>query len=199
ATNINAARWSKQFCKWAKDTLAAGLDPVFGAFPQNVYVFDFFAKLTDTTGYMLPQYAASSSDSHPNAAATTLVAPQFVQEIFNHSIAYESIYTGLNLLENEIPLNYVLHQNYPNPFNPSTKITFAIPSWEGYGVSRGVGLVTLKVFDITGKETQTLVQQQLQPGTYEVTFDGSGLNSGVYFYRLTAGDYSETKRMVLIK
>jgi hypothetical protein len=199
STNINAARWSKQFCKWAKDTLAAGLDPVIGNFPQNIYVFDFFAKLTDTTGYMLPQYAASSSDSHPNAAATTLVAPQFVQEIFNHSIAYESIYTGLKLVNNEIPSAYSLSQNYPNPFNPRTKIEFKIPSWEGYGVSRGVGLVILQVFDITGREVQTLIKEELQPGTYEVTLDGSTLNSGIYFYTLKAGRYSETKKMVLIK
>jgi len=63
----------------------------------------------------------------------------------------------------------------------------------------GVGLVTLKIYDITGREVQTLVSESLQPGTYEVSFDGSGYNSGVYFYKLTAGDYSETKKMLLIK
>ena len=80
--------WSKQFCKWAKDTLANGLDPVFGAFPNNVYVFDFFSKLTDANGYMLLQYANDPNVTpHPNAAATELVARQLVNEVFDHSIA----------------------------------------------------------------------------------------------------------------
>jgi hypothetical protein len=105
----------------------------------------------------------------------------------------------LNCIDEEIPENYSMSQNYPNPFNPSTKIKFSVPSWEGYGFSRGVGLVTLKIYDIIGREVQTLVNEALQPGTYEVTFDGTGLNSGVYFYQLTAGDYSETKKMVLVK
>jgi len=91
STNTEEAALSKQFCSWAKDTLAQGLDPVFGAFPPNVYVFDFFHKLTGTNGMMLEMYAASHGDSHPNAAATQLVAPMFVQEIFNASIGYEAM------------------------------------------------------------------------------------------------------------
>jgi subtilisin-like proprotein convertase family protein len=94
---------------------------------------------------------------------------------------------------------YELFQNYPNPFNPSTKIKFKIPSSEGYGFSRGVGLVTLKVFDITGREVKTLINENLQAGTYEVTFDGSGLSSGMYFYQLRAGDFISTKKFVLMK
>jgi hypothetical protein len=100
---------------------------------------------------------------------------------------------------NNVPDKFLLSQNYPNPFNPGTKIEFKIPSWEGYGVSRGVGLVTMQVFDITGREVQTLVNEELQPGTYDVTFDGSGLNSGVYFYKLTAGNFVQTRKMLLIK
>ena len=91
STNTSEALLSKQFCAWAKDTLAQGLDPEFGAFPPNVYVFDFFHKLTGSNGIMLEMYAASHGDSHPNSAATQLVAPQFVQEIFNAAIAYEAI------------------------------------------------------------------------------------------------------------
>jgi len=91
STNPSEALLSKKFCTWAKDTLAAGLDPVFGAFPPNVYVFDFFSKLTGPDGIMLPGYAAGHYDSHPNAAATQLVAPQFVQEIFDAAIAYEAV------------------------------------------------------------------------------------------------------------
>lgn len=90
ATSPVEAFLSSLFCHWAKDTLAAGLDPEFGVIPQNVYVFDFFHKLVDANNYLPNNYAASSGDSHPNAAATALVAPQFVQEIFDASIAYEN-------------------------------------------------------------------------------------------------------------
>jgi hypothetical protein len=90
STNTTEAFYSNQFCTWAKDTLATGLDQVYGAFPPNVYVFDFFHKLTSPNGMMLSSYAVSPGDSHPNASATALVAPQFVQEIFNASIAYEA-------------------------------------------------------------------------------------------------------------
>jgi len=88
-TNANAAGLAKQFCEWAKDTLAVGLDPVMGSFPPNIYVFDYFSKLTDENGFQMLQYAVSNTDSHPNALATELVAPQFVTEIFDAAIAYE--------------------------------------------------------------------------------------------------------------
>jgi hypothetical protein len=91
STNVSEAMLSKKFCTWAKDTLATGLDVTYGAFPPNVYVFDFFHKLTGTDGMMLQIYAVAPYDSHPNSQATQLVAPQFVQEIFNASVAYEAI------------------------------------------------------------------------------------------------------------
>jgi hypothetical protein len=91
-----------------------------------------------------------------------------------------------------------LYQNYPNPFNPSTKIKFSIPlsplSERGAG-----GFMTLKIYDLLGREVATLVNQPLQPRTYEVTWDGTNYPSGVYFYRLTAGDYSNTKKLVILK
>jgi hypothetical protein len=103
----------------------------------------------------------------------------------------------------EIPSGYSLSQNYPNPFNPITKIKFSIVS-SPHGL--GGDLVQIKVFEVTGREVQTLVNESLKPGTYETTFDGSSLNSGVYFYKLTVGNggsstlgYTETKRMVLLK
>ena len=89
-----------------------------------------------------------------------------------------------------IPTKYFLSQNYPNPFNPTSKIKFAMPK---------AGDAKVIVFDVMGREVQTLVNERLQPGTYETTFDGSALNSGVYFYKITTGNYSETKRMLLIK
>lgn len=100
----------------------------------------------------------------------------------------------LNLRGNSVPDKFELLQNYPNPFNPETKINFQIPS-------QGPGLITVKlaVYDITGKEVSVLVNENMEPGSYEYTFNGKGMTSGVYFYRLTAGSNSQTFKMLLIK
>ena len=105
---------------------------------------------------------------------------------------------GVQNISTEVPNSYSLSQNYPNPFNPRTKIRFAIPNLSFPNVSIG-NPVLLKVYDIRGCEVQTLVNEKLNPGTYETTFDGSNFSSGVYFYRLITDGYSETKRMLLIK
>jgi hypothetical protein len=89
-----------------------------------------------------------------------------------------------------VPSKYSLSQNYPNPFNPITNVKFSIVN---------SGTVKIIVYDIMGKEVQSLVNEKLSAGTYEIAFDGSNLNSGIYFYTLTAGDYTETKKMVLVK
>ncbi|MCX6162470.1 MAG: T9SS type A sorting domain-containing protein, partial [Ignavibacteriae bacterium] len=88
------------------------------------------------------------------------------------------------------PETYSLSQNYPNPFNPVTKINFALPK---------SGLVTLKVYDVLGKEITTLVNEVKNVGAYTVDFNGSNLSSGVYFYKLSSGDFTSIKRMMLIK
>jgi choice-of-anchor B domain-containing protein len=102
------------------------------------------------------------------------------------------IITGVQGNTNEVPAEYILSQNYPNPFNPSTKINFSIPKSSS---------VSLKVFDVSGKEVATVVNDRRDAGSYEVTFDAGlyGLTSGVYFYRLITNDFSETKRMVIVK
>jgi subtilisin-like proprotein convertase family protein len=97
-----------------------------------------------------------------------------------------------------IPESFSLFQNYPNPFNPTTKIRFEIPDRSPIGTF-GDDNVVLKIYDILGREIQKLVNEKLKPGSYEVTFDGSNLPSGIYFYRLHAGDFADTKRMTLIK
>jgi hypothetical protein len=95
-----------------------------------------------------------------------------------------------SISNNNLTDKYSLSQNYPNPFNPVTIIKFRIKD------SR---FVTLKIYDITGKEVEILVNEKKSPGVYEVTFDGGKLSSGVYFYKLISGDFSETKRMIMIK
>ncbi len=89
-----------------------------------------------------------------------------------------------------VPVKYELLQNYPNPFNPITKITFRIPK---------DGFVTLKVYDILGRLMKTLVSKNLKADSYTETFDASGFASGIYFYRLDAQDFKQTKKMVFLK
>ena len=96
----------------------------------------------------------------------------------------------ISQISNEVPERYSLQQNYPNPFNPSTNIKFDIHK---------SGITSLKVFDLLGKEVETLVDEQLSVGTYEVTFNAHSLSSGIYFYVLKTGDFVESKRMVLVK
>ena len=91
---------------------------------------------------------------------------------------------------NYIPFNYSIRQNYPNPFNPVTNINFDV---------REKGLVKLAVFNSIGQEIETLVNQQLSPGSYKVDWNAASHPSGVYYYKLTAGNFSETKKMILIK
>jgi hypothetical protein len=99
--------------------------------------------------------------------------------------------TGIQYNWQEVPTVYSLSQNYPNPFNPSTKIEFALPKAE---------FVTLKIYDVSGREVSTLANEKLAPGKYTVTFNNeSNLSSGVYFYRMTAGNFIDTKKMMLIK
>ncbi|MBT8382170.1 MAG: T9SS type A sorting domain-containing protein, partial [Ignavibacteria bacterium] len=88
------------------------------------------------------------------------------------------------------PSEFKLEQNYPNPFNPSTTIKYSIST---------KSFVTLKIFNILGKEMTTIVNKELDAGSYEVEFDAATLNSGVYFYKLEAGSFSETKKMLLMK
>lgn len=100
------------------------------------------------------------------------------------------VHVSISNTSTEIPGEYSLHQNYPNPFNPSTRIKFKI---------QNSNFVALKVYDMVGRQVATLVNEKLSAGEYEVTFDGAGLSSGVYFYRLQAGEFNETRRMVLLK
>lgn len=103
---------------------------------------------------------------------------------------YTAAPVGIQQISTEIPSVYRMNQNYPNPFNPSTKINFALPK---------SSYVSLKVFDVTGKEVATLVNENLNVGTYEYEFNATKLNSGIYFYRINAEGFTATKKMMLIK
>ncbi len=111
--------------------------------------------------------------------------------LFLDTICVTSPSTGITqLLTGTIPESYSLSQNYPNPFNPTTNLEF--------GISK-LGFVSLKVYDVLGKEVMTLVNEIKPAGRYKIDFNGSNLSSGMYFYKLEAGNFTETKRMLLIK
>jgi len=98
--------------------------------------------------------------------------------------------TGISGNSGETPESYSLSQNYPNPFNPATKISFSLPN---------ASHVRMVVFDVTGKVVETIVDENLSPGSFEVDFDAGKLTSGVYFYRITTEGFTDTKKMILVK
>ncbi|MBX7045130.1 MAG: T9SS type A sorting domain-containing protein [Ignavibacteria bacterium] len=98
--------------------------------------------------------------------------------------------TGITNFENSLPVKNYLHQNYPNPFNPSTEINFEL---------KEKGFTELKIFDLSGKEIQTLISTELTAGKHSFTWNAAHLSSGIYFYSLSAGNYSETKKLILLK
>lgn len=106
------------------------------------------------------------------------------------AIAKMSTVVGISNVGGEVPTSFILSQNFPNPFNPSTNISFSIPK---------SGLVTLKVYDMVGKEVATLVNESKPAGNYIVGFNASNLPSGAYFYRVEADGFVDTKKMLLIK
>ncbi len=164
------AALSKSFCKWAKDTLAKGNDPVFGAFPKNVYVFDYYSKLANASGFIpYPQYSTTSWDSHPNAAATNLVAPQFVTEMFDAAIGYETN-TGIdNVFFERLTI-------FPNPANEEITIKSSSPGGRKY----------LAIYNIIG---QKLINMPVI--NTNMTINVSNLKPGVYLVRLKYGNIVE--------
>jgi len=162
--------------------------------------------INNNTGYVTGSNGDSRKTTNGGTSWTVMTLPvsTFINSVFfvNSTTGYMCGYNGvilkttnggLTTAENNsthFPNKYVLEQNFPNPFNPVTAINFDIPKNE---------YVTLKIFDILGKEVTTLVDEPLTPGKYEVKFDGRGLSSGVYFYQLNTSDFKDVKSMLLIK
>ena len=107
-------------------------------------------------------------------------------------IDFDGSFEYSNIVEVEInsPTEFSLEQNYPNPFNPSTTIGFSIPERS---------FVTLKVYDMLGREVEVLISEQKESGNYQIGFNASDLSSGIYYYTLTTGNFTSTKKMSLVK
>jgi hypothetical protein len=152
--------------------LSQAFDPHAG-WPQQNKMGDYFHMVSDSAGAHLAWAATFGGE----------------QNVFYGHISYPL--TGVEERDDErIPSDYALSQNYPNPFNPGTRIGFAVSER---------GFVSLKVFDVLGREVAVLVNEQLKPGTYERTFDGSGIPSGMYFYRLSTANFVQTRKLLLLK
>jgi photosystem II stability/assembly factor-like uncharacterized protein len=161
------------WCSQVLKTTNGGLNWYNQVLPVNNYAGRSCFFINSNTGYIA---------GHPNTLYDS------TNYIFKTTTGGEPL--GIKPLSNEIPVGYSLSQNYPNPFNPATKISFDLPK---------SGDVRLTVFDMLGREVTVLVSEKLNSGTYEVELDGTNYPSGVYFYRITAGEFTETKKMILLK
>ncbi|MBI5402884.1 MAG: T9SS type A sorting domain-containing protein [Ignavibacteriae bacterium] len=192
-----------------RKTISAGTNTVNGKVTINIAPYTAIkdANVYALSGSTFVGYAVSGT----NGMYSLANIPNGNLKVFVNRIGYSSdsimlniskstldsvnfrlaqLYVSVNQVSSEVPDKYLLYQNYPNPFNPNTIIKFQIKESK---------FTTLKVYNILGKQVATLVNGKLNAGIYEVPFNGSALASGVYFYRLITGNYTETKRMVLFK
>jgi Secretion system C-terminal sorting domain len=173
-------------------TLDQILVPDFSVFLDGIeighdYNIDFYSDLNGNGGYDVPP------TDHAWRLTFNAMDGDFIQK-FTHNTNFTDIqWPPLTSVEDDLfaaPKSYTLFQNYPNPFNPSTDIKFNLEE---------SGFVTLKVYDILGNEVAELVKGNLEKGIHEVSFDASAINSGVYLYRLEANNFSQVKKMTLLK
>ena len=184
------------------DTLTFKVGEVF-----NFTIDTAFADVEDKLGELSFTVSVNPTDIllgfDPNTYSITLNSPSYVGfgEIrltvedsdggaLEVVLVIEVEMATSNALMADIPTNFELQQNYPNPFNPSSNIRFGLPE---------SGEVRLDVYNMLGQRVATLVNQKMQAGWHSVTFDASGLSSGTYIYRITSGDFVQTKKMMLIK
>jgi hypothetical protein len=173
--------------------------------PSNqLYVLNKFRQFTDSVnsiGRISPNYNVAVVGIDVESLRPAADSPNglSVRRFVKGSMDFvDGLLTSVQQTSSVIPQSYSLSQNYPNPFNPSTKINFSIPKQ---------GLVTMKIYNVLGREIMTLVNEQKTAGSYEVEFNAANLSSGVYFYRLVvsssnqveSGDFNDIKKMMLVK
>ena len=203
-------------------TQFAGLGFGYGVKSNGSPYAEDWPDVIDTTGRSVPilkynsvstagiEYTGSFNDS-PNIGQLIYLAFPFETinladaraQVMTAALKYFGLIQTSEVMDNDyVPNTFSLSQNYPNPFNPSTTIRYAIPLLRGdesLSASSGVVPITLKVYDILGNEVATLVSEQKEPGNYEVNFVASSIATGVYIYRLIAGNFIAAKKMILLK
>ncbi len=152
-------------------------------------------KIASTGSYNWEIEASLMNDDNSLTIFSVRVNNLYYQEFYKRYRESGGEIIGIQKIQTEMPLSFSLYQNYPNPFNPVTKIKFSIPPSKG---ARGM-TARLCIYDALGREIAVLVNQQLQPGIYEVEWNASNYPSGVYFYRLETIGFIDTKKMILIK
>ena len=137
-------------------------------------------------------YAARMADDLPDSMNNVIILNYNLQnkEITCNFVSLEEMITSVAQEPSHLPERFVLNQNYPNPFNPNTTISFSLSSQL---------FVSLKVFDLIGREVASLISQELSAGTHSIQWNAEGLTSGVYFYRLQTDKSTEMKKLVLLK
>ncbi len=174
------------------------IDP---AYPQNIYVGNDLGVYVTTNGGT-NWYEYRNGMPYALVFDLTIVYPnRHIRATTHGNGVYERslVQNPVGIISrNEIPKEFKLYQNYPNPFNPSTKIKFDVSSNLTLSGAKGLN-VELVIYDILGSQVAVLVNENLKPGSYEIKFDASSFSTGVYFYKLTYGDITDAKRMVLIK
>ena len=169
---------------WTADT-SLGFNSVPMHFVSGDTAIGYIPAQTDSTEIF---YYISATSNSGRTVTKPLVAPEgFYKFIVENSVT--------NFTQNFQPEEFYLSQNYPNPFNPTTKIKFH--SFEC--IATELNFVTIKIYDILGNEIVTLVNEEKPAGSYEIFYKASGLPSGVYFYSLRAGAFSDSKKMILLK
>ncbi|MBX7047324.1 MAG: T9SS type A sorting domain-containing protein [Ignavibacteria bacterium] len=172
--------------------------------PDNGYFFNTANKLHFGYLYNNKTYFSSSSDagiswSYDTIPDFSIKDMYFINERTGYSVGANGLVAktvngggtvGIKSISSETPKSFKLHQNFPNPFNPTTTITF--------DVARS-GTIKLEVFDLLGKQIETMINEALQQGTYEISFDATHLSSGIYYYKLVSDNYTMTKKMVVSK
>lgn len=174
----------------------------FSAFADNNNIVLSWGTVTETNNYGFEIYRNGNNIAFVEGNGTTtetqdysFVDVNLQSGIYNYRLSQQD-FNGTHRIVGEltvhfsVPEQFVLEQNYPNPFNPSTTINFSIPA---------SGLVTLKVFNALGSEVATLVNEQKEPGSYQVEFEADNYSTGIYFYNLQAGNFVETRKMLLMK
>ena len=196
-----------EFCKWISEYYCAPIgEVIFSALPGRMNISsDKFYKLheeylkqLDDSGLKEEIYLKIIEALEDKEFATkkqlerklNTLGIDFAFTIPGNIKELTQSMVGISGQQNYAPDNFSLSQNYPNPFNPSTLINYEL---------RVTGFAKLIVYDILGNEVATLVNEKQNAGSYSAEFDGSGFSSGIYFYKLDAGEFSETKRMILLK